>query len=233
MMVIFFMADNDDREVDLAGPAAGETTEPPAQGEASRSGAGGNGGGGEFRGPMPHPDVLLYQESDYFQRSRNDARERRWTRLIMYAVVMLFAIAFLYSGLNFALKVGNGLLTAKQEIVTALTSDSKKQCVVPLKCITEEAKTPPAPTVSQQARDSAITANLNADWLSASSLIAIVAFILGVGLTLILTLLKATYQHPTDKELKRTENGSTIELATPLSQLVEKLIGYLKEKFSK
>lgn len=231
MMVIFFMADNDDREVDLSAPGAGETNEPPEQRRESNMGSGGDGGG---RGPLPPPELLLYHESEYFKRSRHDAYERRWTRLIMYGVVMIFAISFLYSGLNFALKVGDGLLTAKQTIVKALTSDRLNECVVPLKCITEDVKaTPPASPAAEQARNSSITANLNADWLSASSLIAIVAFILGVGLTLILTLLKATYQHPTDKDIKRNEDSSTVELATPLSQLFERAIGYLKEKFSK
>ncbi|MDM2743193.1 hypothetical protein OGY15_00720 [Citrobacter sp. Cu231] len=222
------MADNDDRDVDLAAPGAGETNEPPQPRRESNTSSGSDGGG---RGPLPPPELLLYHESEYFKRSRHDAYERRWTRLIMYTVVMLFAVLFLASGLSFALKVGDGLLTAKQTIVKALTSDRLNECVVPLKCITEDVKaTPPA---AEQARNSAITANLNADWLSASSLIAIVAFILGVGLTLILTLLKATYQHPTDKDIKRSEDSSTTELATPLSQLFERAIGYLKEKFSK
>ncbi|EEV5591795.1 TPA: hypothetical protein J8012_004463 [Escherichia coli] len=75
--------------------------------------------------------------------------------------------------------------------------------------------------------------NLSTDWLSASSLIAIVAFILGVGLTLILTLLKSAFHHPTDKNLNEQKTTDAIELATPLSELIAGIINYLKSKFSK
>ncbi|HCR0932445.1 TPA: hypothetical protein U2L92_003780 [Enterobacter hormaechei] len=76
-------------------------------------------------------------------------------------------------------------------------------------------------------------ANLNADWLSASSLIMLVAFILGVGLTLILTLLKSAFRHPTDNSSKDESNQTSLELATPLSELFSGIASYFKDKLSK
>lgn len=221
--------------LDLSQSSTENTQQNSQQNSAQNQNAGGNPGAGTnpdatgTPNPPGGPDELRY-----YQRARHDEIERRTMRLIMYTVVLLFAIIFLGNGLNFALNVGDGLLTAKKDIVKALTGKEEKQCIIPLKCITEAAQTTPPPAVNAtQTKDAAVIASLNTDWLSASSLIAIVAFILGVGLTLILTLLKATYQHPTDKDLKKSDDSSSIELATPLSQLIERAISYIKEKFSK
>jgi len=163
----------------------------------------------------PPPDEYLQQEL------RNDL-ERRVMRYSLFGVIIVFGVIFLIAGLIFALKVGNGLLKAKSEIVTALTKVDTSSCLVPLKC------TPAPPKGLTDA-----VVNLNADWLSASSMIMIVAFILGVGLTLILTLLKSAFRHPTDSSSKDEANTTSLELATPLSELISSIVSYLKEKFSK
>lgn len=164
---------------------------------------------------QPPPDEYLKQEL------RNDL-ERRVMRYTLFGVIMVFAIIFLIAGLIFALKVGNGLLKAKGDIVSALTHIDTSSCLVPLKC---------TPTPPKGLTDAVV--NLNADWLSASSMIMIVAFILGVGLTLILTLLKSAFRHPTDSSSKDESNKTSLELATPLSELISGIISYLKDKFSK
>ena len=110
---------------------------------------------------LPVPD------QDYLKQERWNDIERRVMRYSLFAVIMFFAIFFLSSGLYFALKVGDGLLTAKKDIVKALTGHDVSQCIVPIKCV-------PAPSKGV----SEAVANLNADWLSASSMIMIVAFIL-------------------------------------------------------
>ncbi|HHS9271782.1 hypothetical protein Q9Q93_22670 (plasmid) [Enterobacter hormaechei] len=157
------------------------------------------------------------------QEERNDL-ERRVMRYCLFAVIMFFAIFFLSCGLFFALKVGDGLLLAKQNIVYALTSSSVdvSHCIIPVKCV-------PGPSRGI----SEAVANLNADWLSASSLIMLVAFILGVGLTLILTLLKSAFRHPTDNSSKDESNQTSLELATPLSELFSGIASYFKDKLSK
>lgn len=108
-------------------------------------------------------------------------------------------------GLCFALKVGNGLLQAKSNIVSALTQTQtqtqKDVCELKGECSeskSESVKPVATKSVHLDKNDKAM-GNLSTDWLSASSLIAIVAFILGVGLTLILTLIKSAFHHPTDK----------------------------------
>ena len=172
------------------------------------------------------PDILI-------RRDRRDGIERRSMRLVLSAVVLCFACTFLWQGLNFALAVGNGLLEAKSSIATAITQKVDAQtCVSAEKCsalsadpkMADERITPSSDT--NKVRKST-------DWLSASSLIAIVAFILGVGLTLLLTLLKSAFQHPTDKDFRTKSTSNTIELATPISELIIGVLNIIKDKLSK
>lgn len=166
--------------------------------------------------PSPAPNPYFLQ-----QELRNDL-ERRIMRYSLFSVIMLFAILFLSFGLYFALDVGQGLLKSKQDIVGTLTNSNVTECFVPLKCIPQQNK-----------GLSEVVANLNADWLSASSMIMIAAFILGVGLTLILTLLKSSFRHPTDSLVKNDTNQTSLEIATPLSEIIASVISYIRDKFSK
>ncbi|WP_250188809.1 hypothetical protein [Escherichia coli] len=177
------------------------------------------------------PDILI-------RRDIRDGIERRSMRLVLSAVVLCFACTFLWQGLNFALAVGNGLLEAKSSIATAITQKVDAQtCVSAEKCsalsadpkMADERITPSSDT--NKVRKS--ISGLSTDWLSASSLIAIVAFILGVGLTLLLTLLKSVFQHPTDKDFRTKSTSNTIELATPISELIIGVLNIIKDKLSK
>ncbi|WP_410688570.1 hypothetical protein [Citrobacter europaeus] len=185
------------------------------------------------------PNILL-------RRDVRDGMERRGMRLVLSAVVLFFAVVFLWKGLNFALTVGNGLLEAKSNIVSALTQKSEKNICEPKTECTEpkqQATQQTVPTAKKAdasakkadtpAKNDITIPNLSTDWLSASSLIAIVAFILGVGLTLLLTLLKSAFQHPTDKNINGQKTTDAIELATPLSELIMGAINYLRNKFPK
>lgn len=177
--------------------------------------------------PNPQAPVKDPYRNSIIRREEEDAKERRAMRITIYMVVMLFAVFFLAVGLSFALDVGYGLLNAKGQIVTALTQQDPSKCLIPLKCITENTQAVPA--------NQGVVGNmhLNTDWLSAGSLITIVAFIFGVGLTLLLTLLKASFRHPTDQSSSNNNDKTTIELATPLSELLVSGLNYLKNKFSK
>lgn len=45
--------------------------------------------------------------------------------------------------------------------------------------------------------------------------------VLSIGLTLALTLLRATYRHPTDRNLAKNDNNkSVVEIATPVAKAV-------------
>lgn len=175
------------------------------------------------------PDILI-------RRDVHDGMERRGMRLILSVTVLFFAATFLWHGLCFALKVGNGLLLAKSSIVSVLTQKSEEAiCESKTKCTDPKQQKSKATekTADTPKKSESTMPNLSTDWLSASSLIAIVAFILGVGLTLILTLLKSAFHHPTDKNLNGHKAADTIELATPLSELIIGLVNYLKSKLSK
>lgn len=177
-------------------------------------------------GKKEKPAVPDRYKNSLIQREEEDAHERRSMRVVLFFVVLLFAVVFLAAGLSFALDVGYGLLSAKKSIVGALTNSDSSQCLVPLKCITES-------TGTSQLKELPNAVNLNTDWLSAGSLISIVAFVLGVGLTLILTMLKFSFNHPTDKPAKHDVDSTAVEIATPLSQLIVNFISFLKDKFSK
>ncbi|EOK2754955.1 hypothetical protein [Escherichia coli] len=176
------------------------------------------------------PDILL-------RRDVHDAIERRWMRLIVSSIALLIAILFLVVGLCFALKVGNGLLQAKSNIVSALTQTQTQKDVCELKGECSESKSESVKPVATKSvhldKNDKAMGNLSTDWLSASSLIAIVAFILGVGLTLILTLIKSAFHHPTDKNQPGQRANESIELATPLSELIMGIVDYIKGKLSK
>lgn len=173
------------------------------------------------------PDILI-------RRDVRDGMERRGMRLILSATVLVFAVMFLWQGLFFALKVGNGLLQAKSSIVAVLTNKNEKEiCQPSAKCVEPKGSENVTPSTAPSDKKENPIPPLSTDWLSASSLIAIVAFILGVGLTLILTLLKSAFHHPTDKNLNGQKSSDTIELATPLSELIMGMINYIKSKFSK
>lgn len=201
-------------DVDLSGQSPAQspntTPSPPPPGDAD-------------------PDILI-------RRDVHDGMERRGMRLILSVTVLFFAATFLWQGLGFALKVGNGLLSAKSSIVSVLTQKSEEAiCESKNKCPDSKQQKSKAieKTANTPKKSESTMPNLSTDWLSASSLIAIVAFILGVGLTLILTLLKSAFHHPTDKNLNGHKASDTIELATPLSELIVGLVNYLKSKLSK
>lgn len=217
------MADSNET-FDYSAPGAEETPQPPAaptpdtrdasekpDSEATKA-----------KSETPTVDTPKPATDEYLRQEERNDLERRVMRYSLFAVIMFFAIFFLSSGLFFALKVGDGLLNAKQSIVNALTKADVTHCVIPVKCV------PASPKGITEA-----VSNLNADWLSASSMIMIVAFILGVGLTLMLTLLKSAFRHPTDNSSKDESNQTSLELATPLSELISGIISYLKDKFSK
>lgn len=211
-MVIFFMSN-----VDLSGESPMQSSPPTTQRTPS----------GDL-----DPNILL-------KRDARDGFERRCMRLVLSLIVLAFAVMFLWKGLFFALDVGNGLLSAKSSIVTALTQKNELiECMPQTECVVKpkEKKQSKEQIISQpkvEQKSGNNIPDLSTDWLSTGSLIAIVAFILGVGLTLLLTLLKSAFHHPTDKDLNSRNSINTVELATPISELVLGVLVHLREKLSK
>jgi hypothetical protein len=97
-----------------------------------------------------------------------------------------------------------------------------------------EKSLPPSQQVNREASDeknSPPRSESNADktltiTIATGSIITLIAFILGVGLTLLLTLLKFTFY--TEDPTK--DNSNNITYAGPLSELITQLVSYIKSK---
>lgn len=70
--------------------------------------------------------------------------------------------------------------------------------------------------------------NLSTSIVSTGSIVTLIAFILGVGLTLILTLLKVTFSNHENE----SNNNDCITLAGPLSELFQAIASYVKKKIA-
>lgn len=67
------------------------------------------------------------------------------------------------------------------------------------------------------------------NWLSLSPMITLIAFILGVGLTLAIALMRALFR----EEEAEDKNNTLAQISTPISKLFEYLVEYLQNKFKK
>ncbi|EFK6854436.1 TPA: hypothetical protein J1246_003045 [Escherichia coli] len=67
------------------------------------------------------------------------------------------------------------------------------------------------------------------NWLSLSPMITLIAFILGVGLTLAIALMRALFREEESEE----KNNVLAQISTPISKLFEYLVEYLQSKFKK
>lgn len=64
------------------------------------------------------------------------------------------------------------------------------------------------------------------NWLSLSPMITLIAFILGVGLTLAIALMKALFREEAEEK-----SNTLAQISTPISKLFEYLVEYLQKKF--
>ncbi|MFZ3466405.1 hypothetical protein [Vibrio harveyi] len=70
--------------------------------------------------------------------------------------------------------------------------------------------------------------SLGSAMVSTGSIVTLIAFILGVGLTLLLTLLKFTF---TANEPTNQDQNDCVTVAGPLSELLQSITNYMKKKF--
>lgn len=158
---------------------------------------------------------------------KHDELMIRVFKWIAYLVCMGLGIWFLITGLcetKSLLNTHIGLMKAQTELIQE-NSNYYKTINDYTKLQEKETATKPAiplPPLTTYAATEPVADKI----ISASAVLTMLAFILGVGLTLMLTLLKFSFT-------RQEENDGKSELATPLGTLILDLIQAVKEKISK
>lgn len=148
---------------------------------------------------------------------------------------------FLVLGAVMSYRITSSMLETKQEVKTAMLQVVNESSPKNISEFVLKAR--PAPPESlYHARETAKELNAMAmeqrngliskflettNWLSLSPMITLIAFILGVGLTLAIALMKALFREEESEE----KNNTLTQIATPVSKLIEYLVDYLQSKF--
>lgn len=174
----------------------------------------------------------------YRAENHEDRRKmRRW----LFAFIVGASGVFLFIGASMSICITINMLSTKKEVKTAMLEVVKESS--PQKISEFVLKAQPSPPESlYHAREMAKELNAQAveqrnglitkflettNWLSLSPMITLIAFILGVGLTLAIALMKALFREEESEEKSNTLS----QIATPISKLVEYLVDYLQSKF--
>lgn len=194
------------------------------------------------------PNGASGEVSDYSnvltEEIHNKYQENRFMRVTTFFIVVGLAIIFLLFGLSMARVVGEGILGNQRALIQVLTKqeNSTKASENGLANISVSAAVTLPPTVSASKTTtvtaegkstgvSLLTLTEHQNWLSAGSLLTLVAFILGVGLTLLLTLIRNVFKAQEEESQRQTGEISR-DIATPLSCLIEDFIAYMRKKLS-
>lgn len=200
----------------------------------------------EFGAPVgpPNPQFPLANlpESTETVRLRAENHEdRRKMRRWLFAFTVGASAIFLLLGAAMAVCITINMLQTKHEVKDAMLNVVNESS--PQKISEFVFNTQPAPPESlNHARETARELNAQAaeqrrgliekflettNWLSLSPMITLIAFILGVGLTLAIALMKALFR---EEEVEERSNTLS-QIATPISKLVEYLVEFLQKKF--
>lgn len=158
---------------------------------------------------------------------RNDESMYRSFKILAYLVCIAFGAWFLCSGLNHA----TNILEAQEKAIIANANlmDAKANFLNNKKDISnlDKSKKSKSNSIEDEIKE---TKNENKDSplsdkiISASSILTLLAFIFGVGLTLLLTLLKFSFNSQKEE--------TNPELATPLGVLLLDILKGIKDKIS-
>lgn len=174
----------------------------------------------------------------YRAENHDDRRKmRRW----LFIFVVGASAVFLVLGAVMSYCITSSMLETKQEVKTAMLQVVNESSPKNISEFVLKAR--PAPPESlYHARETAKELNAMAmeqrngliskflettNWLSLSPMITLIAFILGVGLTLAIALMKALFREEESEE----KNNTLTQIATPVSKLIEYLVDYLQSKF--
>ncbi|GKV91766.1 hypothetical protein PEC301619_37480 [Pectobacterium carotovorum subsp. carotovorum] len=164
---------------------------------------------------------------------------RRW----LFAFIVGASAMFLSIGAGMSICITVNMFNTKEEVKTAMLDVVKESSPNQISEFVLKAQ-PTPPESLYHAREMAKELNAQAveqrsvliskflettNWLSLSPMITLIAFILGVGLTLAIALMKALFREEESEE----KNNTLSQIATPISKLVEYLVDYLQSKFTR
>ncbi|WP_336948728.1 hypothetical protein [Serratia nevei] len=192
--------------------------------------------------PNPAFPLANLPESTETVRLRAENHEdRRKMRRWLFAFIVGASALFLLLGAGMAVCITINMLHTKHEVKDAMLNVVNESS--PQKISEFVFKTQPTPPESlYHARETAKELNAQAaeqrrgliekflettNWLSLSPMITLIAFILGVGLTLAIALMKALFR---EEEVEERSNTLS-QIATPISKLFEYLIEFAQNKF--
>lgn len=196
-------------------------------------------GGG---GPIPK-NKAVYAKTVLDHRHK-DSRDRRWMRSILFVICLGLAGYFLCLGLSITKDIVSGLLSYKKTVTDAVSAAINARAGVTTAQELAGFIVPPeslnhAKELAKTAKDTDISVIKgfldSTNWLSASPLITLVAFVLGVGLTLMLGLMKVVFRSEAEAKEKDREAEDDLKgvLATPVSKVLEELALKIKDFFTK
>lgn len=172
--------------------------------------------------------------------------EPRLLKLVLYVCCLVASLAFLWIGLTATkttidsmVNYRNNVSDAVKTVVEGASKDQVKELgkpdfVVPVfpeslehaKKVHEESKNTDIEMLKKYLDSSSL--------LSVSPIITLLAFLLGVGLTLMLGLMKSVLRSDSDARNRDGESDSNLSvLATPLSKVFEEAVEFVKKKFNK
>lgn len=208
----------------------------------SHSGAGGN---------IPYPQARLADGAEKVKRRSENHQDRREMRKILFKFVVGGSVIFLMLGAWLTFWVVANMLNTKSAVertLSTIVEDSSPSKITQL-----VAKFPPVPPESinhareetRQAIEHSVERQnsliekflQSTNWLSVSPLVTLIAFLLGVGLTLALGLIRALFKEDEIEE-KSNSNGpdepsAFSDVATPLSNIFQQLFDALQERFKR
>lgn len=174
----------------------------------------------------------------YLDRISKDFNDRRLMRAVLFIFTLVLAGWFLCTGLLLSGKVTEGLLSYKSTVSKAVagalktTKEPSIEHVEALKLLAppESIEHAEGKFVANNSIRSEVARELveSTNWLSASPLITLVAFILGVGLTLLLALMKALFKAEAEPNEKDEGDSILSSVATPTSKILEDMFKWFK-----
>ncbi|UIP28875.1 hypothetical protein [Photobacterium sp. TLY01] len=145
-----------------------------------------------------------------------------WLKGVSFAVVMLLAVAFLIVGLCSTTKSISHIKDLQMQSAQSVTLQSNHQSTDSQPQKSSESKQASKDTPSQ--KNAPAKKSLMDPMLSAGSIITLVAFMLGVGLTLMLTLIKFTFNNQQEVQQQ------SVTVAGPLSELLTNIVEAINKK---
>lgn len=187
------------------------------------------------------PLANLPESSAVVQYRAENHSDRRKMRKWLFLFIVVSSGLFLVIGATMSICITVSMVSTKTEVKEAMLAVVKESSPQKISEFVLEAK--PAPpeslyharetakelnTMAMEQRNGLISKFLETtNWLSLSPMITLIAFILGVGLTLAIALMKALFREEESEE----KSNTLTQIATPVSKLIEYLVDYLQSKF--